>query len=115
MIERKEPRAGRNVGGGSTSTVSVRIDDTLRKILEALAHEERRTVSSILGELIEKHVQTYKPAQVARALNAMELHQREPKASGGPYGDPLNAFMDEVEKLQKSAMDKALDKATKKK
>jgi hypothetical protein len=101
-------------GEQPTSTVSVRLGDNMKKILEAIAYEERRTVSSLLGRLIEQHIRTYEPRLVAKALGAAEVRQRE-QATEGPYGDPFLSFMEEVARAQKQPLDKALDKAIKKK
>jgi predicted transcriptional regulator len=97
-----------------TSTVSVRVSDGMKKVLEAIAHEERRTVSSLLGRLIENHVKNYEPKTIARALHAVELRHQEEEAAG-EYGDPMEAIRKEVEKLEKSQHRAMLDQAAKKK
>jgi hypothetical protein len=77
-----------------TATVSVRLGENMKKILEAIAYEERRTVSSLLGRLIDNHVKSYDPKTIARALHAVQLRERD----AGEV--PVDAIMKEVERLQ---------------
>lgn len=81
-----------------TATVSVRLGENMKKILEAIAYEERRTVSSLLGRLIDNHVKSYDPKTIARALHAVQLRERD----AGEVGQ-LMAIMKEVERLQQPA------------
>jgi hypothetical protein len=80
-----------------TATVSVRLGENMKRILEAIAYEERRTVSSLLGRLIDNHVKSYDPKTIARALHAVQLRERD----AGEV--PVDAIMKEVERLQRPA------------
>ena len=81
----------------ATATVSVRLGENMKKILEAIAYEERRTVSSLLGRLIDSYVRTYSPKNIARALQALRQREREPSEV------PIDVIMKEVERLQQPA------------
>lgn len=81
----------------ATATVSVRLGENMKKILEAIAYEERRTVSSLLGRLIDSYVGTYSPKNIARALQALRQREQEPSEV------PIDVIMKEVERLQQPA------------
>jgi hypothetical protein len=58
----------------------VRVDDNMKKVLEALAHGQRRTLSSYLNILLEKHVVEQPKETILEAIaNMQEQLQRESK------------------------------------
>lgn len=62
------------------TSVSVRVDDNMKKVLEALAHGERRTLSSYLSNLLGKHVAELPKETVLEAIrNRQEQILRERK------------------------------------
>jgi hypothetical protein len=62
------------------TSVSVRVDDNMKKVLEALAHGQRRTLSSYLNILLEKHVVEQPKETILEAIaNMQEQLQRESK------------------------------------
>jgi hypothetical protein len=94
MAARKEP----------TSTVSIRVSLNEKKILEAIAYQDRDSVSGVLGRLIEQLIGMQEPKGLARVLHEMNLKQPEPQHTLGI--GPVDAIMKEVEKLQQQSADR---------
>jgi predicted transcriptional regulator len=62
------------------TSVSVRVDENMKKVLEALAHGQRRTLSSYLSIVLEKHVAEQPKETILQAIaNRQEQLERENK------------------------------------
>jgi predicted transcriptional regulator len=62
------------------TSVSVRVDENMKKVLEALAHGQRRTLSSYLSFLLEKHVAEQPKETILEAIRSrQEQIERENK------------------------------------
>jgi Ribbon-helix-helix protein, copG family len=81
----------------TTSTVSVRLDDNVKRVLEALAHAEHRNVSSFLGRLIAEHIATYETKALWNALRSYDGWLQ----TCSEANDPMQTIMQELEKKTK--------------